>query len=165
MNLHTLQRAVGMEPFMELSGLRDAPEAVASGRDSRFRRRLADVLAGHAKLRSGAGGVEIRDYQLSLLRLGRDENSLVRRALELVEPRPACWKAGSAVKELNSDWVACGHWGQHDQRPFFAQPAANDGWQPVASDAVKLTVMLPARRQRAISGEGGGRAATSPGEA
>jgi hypothetical protein len=35
----------------------------------------------------------------------------------------------------------------------------NDSRQPFASNAAKLTVMLPARRQRAVSGDGGGRPA------
>jgi len=55
------------------------------------------------------------------------------------------------VKELNGDWVACGHWGQHDQRPFFAQPAANDGRQPFASDAVKLTAHLVPGGKRIVA--------------
>ena len=112
---------LGMEPFVELSVFETRATQSHSGRD-RKSPPAADLPVGRASLRQGALQRHIRNGlrtdsrpQPSSPRLDRDKDSLERGALELVEPRPACWKAGGAAKELYRDWVASWNWGQRDR--------------------------------------------------
>jgi hypothetical protein len=117
---------------MELS---DSEDAVNSAKTVRF-----------------ASRVQVRDHELAAVRLRWDEDSLVRRTLDLVEALPEVREPFGGTKELHSDWVSGRHRGQYGERAA-AQPPADDRGHPVPASAAELGVMLSAGCQGAIGGQ------------